>query len=72
MKFKAPFFNEFVLELPAEAEIIHKKLLDLGILAGLPLKNFFPKLDHHLLINVTERRSKADIDRLTSALRSCL
>lgn len=70
ISFTAPFFNEFVLQTPMEAEILHRKMLDLGILAGLPLKNFFQKLDHHLLINVTERRSKEDIDRLVSVLRS--
>ncbi len=68
--FSAPFFNEFVLETPVEAEGLHKKLLERGILLGLPLKNYFPKLDHHLLINVTEKKSKDDIDRLASVLRS--
>jgi glycine dehydrogenase subunit 1 len=68
--FAGPFFNEFVLETPVEAEHVHKKLLELGILAGLPLKNYYPKLDRHLLINVTETKSKAEIDRLVSALRS--
>jgi glycine dehydrogenase subunit 1 len=68
--FSSPFFNEFVLETPVEAETLHKKLLERGFLAGLPLKTYFPKLDHHLLINVTEKKSKDDIDRLVSVLRS--
>lgn len=66
----APFFNEFVMELPFDAETAQKKLLDLGILAGLPLKSFYAKLDRHLLVNVTEQKSKADIDRLVTAFRS--
>jgi glycine dehydrogenase subunit 1 len=70
VKFNAPFFNEFVLETPFEGETLQKKLLDLGILAGLPLKSFFPTLDHHLLVNVTEKKSKEDVDRLVSVLRS--
>jgi glycine dehydrogenase subunit 1 len=70
LKFTAPFFNEFVLELPVDAEAAQKKLLEVGILAGLPLKPFFPTLDRHLLVNVTEQKTKADIDRLVSALRS--
>lgn len=70
LKFASPFFNEFVLETATPAEALHKKLLDLGILAGLPLKAFYPSLEHHLLINVTEKKSKEDIDRLVSALRS--
>ncbi|MBV9081025.1 MAG: aminomethyl-transferring glycine dehydrogenase subunit GcvPA [Elusimicrobia bacterium] len=70
LAFDAPFFNEFVLEISGDAEAAQKKLLELGILLGLPLKGFYPKLDHHLLINVTERKTKADIDRLVSALGS--
>ncbi len=70
LAFDAPFFNEFVLEVPGDAEALQKKLLDLGILAGLPLKSFYPKLDRHLLINVTEKKTKADIDRLVSAMGS--
>ena len=70
LSFDAPYFNEFVLEVPGDVDAAHKKLLDLGILAGLPLKNFYPKLDRHLLINVTERKTKADIDRLVSAVGS--
>ncbi|OVE75771.1 glycine dehydrogenase (aminomethyl-transferring) [bacterium F11] len=70
LAFSAPFFNEFVLECPMDAETLQRKLLDMGILAGLPLKKFYPKLDHHLLINVTEKKSKKEIDRLVSTLRS--
>lgn len=70
LAFDAPFFNEFVLEVAGDVDAMHKKLIDLGILAGLPLKMFYPKLDRHLLINVTERKSKGDIDRLVSAVGS--
>jgi glycine dehydrogenase subunit 1 len=70
LAFDTPFFNEFVLEIPGDVDVVHRKLLDLGILAGLPLKTLYPKLDRHLLINVTERKTKADIDRLVSAVGS--
>jgi glycine dehydrogenase subunit 1 len=70
LSFTSPFFNEFVVETPIEAETLHKKALDLGVLAGLPLKSYYPKLDRHLLINITEKRTKEDIDRLVSVLRS--
>lgn len=70
LKFAAPFFSEFALETPFDAETLQKKTLELGVLPGLPLKNFYPKLDHHLLVNVTEKKSKEDIDRLVSVLRS--
>lgn len=70
LTFGEPFFNEFVIEAPIPAEDVHKKLLDLGILAGFPLKVFYPKLDHHLLVNVTEQKSKKEIDRFVSVLGS--
>jgi len=70
LSFPNPFFNEFVVETPAPAESFHQKVLNMGILAGFPLKNYFPALDHHLLINVTEKKSVEDIDRLVSVLRS--
>jgi len=68
--FETPFFNEFVLEVPGDVEAVQKNLIELGILPGLVLKTFYPKLDRHLLVNVTERKTKADIDRLVSAMGS--
>jgi glycine dehydrogenase subunit 1 len=70
ISFSAPFFNEFVLQVPGDVETLHKKLLDRGLLVGLLLKNYFPKLANHLLINITEKKTKEDIDRLVSVLRS--
>ena len=70
LSFASPFFNEFVLETPMDADILQKKCLDMGILPGLPLKTFYPKLDRHLLVNVTETKTKDDIDRLVTAVRS--
>jgi glycine dehydrogenase subunit 1 len=68
MPFSAPFFKEFVLETPAPPQDIISDLADEGILAGVDLGRFFHDLDHHLLVCVTERRSRADIDRLANAL----
>jgi glycine dehydrogenase subunit 1 len=70
LKFPAPFFNEFVLELPTDVDQVQKKLLDVGVLIGLPLKTFYPKLDRHILVTVTEKKTKEEIDRLVSVLRS--
>ena len=69
LAFSAPFFNEFVVKCPVNAEYVQKKLLEIGILVGLPLRKFYPKLENHLLINVTETKTKAAIDRLVSAIK---
>ncbi len=70
LHFSAPFFNEFVLELSGDAELFQQKALAMNVLPGLILKPYFPSLDRHILVNVTEKRSKEDIDRLVSVLRS--
>ena len=67
-----PGFNEFVLELPRPASAIHQHLLGKGIVAGLPLEQYFPDRKNDLLIAVTETNSRAQIDRLARELREAL
>ena len=64
----APFFKEFVLGLPRPAVEVRDRLLDDGYLAGVPLEDD----DHALLVAVTERRSREQIDGLAAALRGAL
>ena len=65
LAFAGPFFKEFVVKTPSDPVEINKKLLDHGILGGLPL----PQLGNAMLICVTEQRSKAEIDALVEALK---
>jgi glycine dehydrogenase subunit 1 len=53
---------------PVEPEKIVKSLLDKKILAGYPLGKAYPELKDHLLIAVTEKRSKEEMDALVSGL----
>jgi len=64
----APFFNEFVLELPGDAKGTLDKLAGLGILGGLDLGRFAPARSNQLLVAVTEKHSREDLDRLVAAL----
>jgi glycine dehydrogenase subunit 1 len=41
---------------------------DEGIAAGYPLAREYPEYENGLLIAITERRSKEDIDRLADSL----
>lgn len=68
MKFNRPFFREFVIETPKPAAEIIKSLSDKGIIAGIDLKQFDPK-DSGLLIAVTEKRTKDELDFFVSELR---
>jgi len=69
LKFGRPFFKEFVIETPVPAEKIVERLIAKGILAGLPLGRFEEGMANCLLIAVTEKRSKAEMDSLVGALR---
>jgi glycine dehydrogenase subunit 1 len=66
--FSAPTFNEFVLEIEKDPEEVLEKLMEEKIWGGLSLKKFYPELDHHLLITVTEMNRKQEIDHWAEAL----
>jgi glycine dehydrogenase subunit 1 len=68
LRFDAPFFKEFTLRLPKPPERVAARLARAGILAGLPLKTFDRKLADCLLVAVTEKRTRAEIDRFAEAL----
>jgi glycine dehydrogenase subunit 1 len=72
LRFGAPFFKEFVLKLPKSPERVVTRLLRERLLAGVPLKGFDRKLGDCLLVAVTERRTRAEIDRLAEALGKAL
>ncbi|MBI3647522.1 MAG: aminomethyl-transferring glycine dehydrogenase subunit GcvPA [Actinobacteria bacterium] len=64
-----PFFKEFALRLPRPAAEVRDALLDHGILAGVPLEDAD---GHALLVAVTERRSREEIDGYAIALAEVL
>jgi len=68
LRFGAPFFKEFALRLPKSPERVAARLARQGILAGLPLKALDRALADCLLVAVTERRTKEEIDRFADAL----
>jgi glycine cleavage system P protein (glycine dehydrogenase) subunit 1 len=65
----APFFKEFPIRLPRSAAEVRDALIERGYLGGVPL----PDADGHaLLVAVTERRSREEIDGLAMALKEVL
>ena len=70
LPFAAPVFNEFVVRCPVAPEEINKRLLEHGILGGLPLGRFYPDLADCWLLCVTERRSREEIDRFVGHLET--
>lgn len=70
--FKAPIFNEFVLQTKTPVETLQQRLLERNIVAGLPIKKWYPELENASLWCVTETKSKADIDVLVKTLKEVL
>ena len=65
----APFFKEFPIRLPRPGDEVRDALIERGYLGGVPL----PDADGHaLLVAVTERRSREEIDGLAMALKEVL
>jgi glycine dehydrogenase subunit 1 len=68
LRFPAPFFKEFALRLPKPPERVVARLARQRILAGVPLKAFDRRLKDCLLVAVTEKRTKEEIDAFAAAL----
>lgn len=64
----APFFKEFVVRTTRGVDNVLAACRAEGILGGIPLARFDDRLDDCFLVAVTEKRTKADIDRLVSVL----
>ncbi len=68
LRYGAPFFKEFTLDLPKAPERVARRLVRDRILAGVPLKAFDRTLKSALLVAVTERRTREEIDALVAAV----
>lgn len=65
-------FNEFVLELPTRADRVIRRLLREGVAAGFPLARYFKDMENSLLVAVTEKRTKREIDLFAHVLEVSL
>jgi len=66
------FFNEFVVELPKPTSKIIPKMLAKGIAVGFPLSKYYKNMENSLLVAVTEKNTKQQIDNLAQTLEDCL
>ncbi len=57
-----PFFNEFVVSYDGDVDALQQHLADNGIFAGIKLS------DNQLMLAVTEKRTKEEIDRFLSLI----
>ncbi|WP_066365746.1 aminomethyl-transferring glycine dehydrogenase subunit GcvPA [Neobacillus fumarioli] len=61
-------FNEFVVKCNKPVKELNQKLLEKGIIGGYDLGRDYPELANHMLIAVTEQRTKEEIDMLVREL----
>ena len=69
---EAPYLNEFAVRIP-DARRVHARLLDRGVLAGIPLADLVPDdpaLADGLLVCATEVTTPAEIAAFADALRA--
>jgi glycine dehydrogenase subunit 1 len=68
VRFEGPRFKELVVELPGDAEELARGLTHRGYLAGPALGRWYEDMSHCMLVAVTERRTRADIEGLAVAI----
>ena len=67
-----PVVREFAVRLDAPVERVIERCVAQGVNPGYPLGRDYPELENCLLVAITERRTKADIDRLAEVLESAI
>ncbi len=72
IKYPAPTFNEFAVELPRDAGTVIGDLIEKGFAAGFPLGRYYEGMERSMLVAVTEKRTKEEIGRLAEALEEVL
>jgi glycine dehydrogenase subunit 1 len=65
---ESPVAREFAVRLDAPVAAVLERVSEEGIAAGYPLAREYPEYEDGLLVAITERRTREDIDRLADAL----
>ncbi len=68
----APVFNEFTVSLPGSASLVVASLLERGIAVGVPLDGYYRDSEHLMVVTVTEKRSRKEIDYFARSLEAVL
>lgn len=68
LPFQQPFFKEFVVRPPIAPEQVIDILVTKNIFAGIPLKRFNIGMDDCMLCTVTEKISRAEMDKFVEEL----
>ncbi|OEF98417.1 aminomethyl-transferring glycine dehydrogenase subunit GcvPA [Desulfuribacillus alkaliarsenatis] len=70
--FKNPFFNEFAIKLPVEISTVNAELYKYKMIGGYDLGKVDVQLEKHMLIAVTEKRTKEELDDFVKVLEGII
>lgn len=68
--FSRPTFNEFVVRPTGGFDARYRRMVEKGVVAGLPLSEYYPEMADCTLLCATETAAKEDMDRLVEELAS--
>ncbi len=69
LAYSQPFFNEFVLQLPVPADQAIQHMLTENIFAGIDLSDKYTGQENRLLVAVTEKRTKEELDHYVMTMQ---
>jgi len=72
VKRSSPTFNEFTLVFNKNADTVVQQMIEKGFAGGFPLGRFYKDMDNYLLVAVTEKRTKEEIEKFAQGLETVL
>lgn len=66
--YEGPSFNEFIIKCNTPISAVNRALLEKGMIGGYDLGRDFKQLENHMLIAVTELRTKEEIDEFVAEM----
>ena len=72
LAFPGPFFKEFAIRCAKDPKVVLRKVGEAGFHGGVALGRWYPDLADCILVAVTEKRTRDEIDGLVEAYRAAL
>lgn len=66
--FDKPFFKEFAIQSEVAVSTVNEKLIEQNIIGGYDLSKEYPKHKNAMLLCITEKRTKSEIDELVKVM----
>ncbi|VAX37020.1 Glycine dehydrogenase [decarboxylating] (glycine cleavage system P1 protein) [hydrothermal vent metagenome] len=72
VKRSSPTFNEFTICLSKDASDVAEAMVEKGFAAGFPLGRYYERMKNYMIVAVTEKRTKKEIEEYAKALEEVL